>query len=74
MRFLLTNEKGGVAILMVLGFMAFGVPIITAALGLASTLSIDSRVKSQILDRHYCGVGEDEFVRYLALDGSRFLA
>ena len=74
MRSLPTDDEGAVAILLVLAFIAFGVPIITAALGLASTLSIDSRVKSQILDRHYCGVGEDEFVRYLALDGARFLA
>ncbi|PKB78234.1 MAG: hypothetical protein BZY88_19595 [SAR202 cluster bacterium Io17-Chloro-G9] len=74
MRSRLAGEKGGVAILLVLAFIAFGVPIITAALGLSSTLSIDSRVKSQILDRQYCGVGQDEFVRYLALDGGRFLA
>ena len=53
MRPQLTNRRGGVAILMVLSFMLFGVPIITAGLGLASTLSIDSRVKTQILDRHY---------------------
>ena len=74
MRSPLTGAKGGVAILLALALMAFGVPVITAALSLASTLAIDSQVKTRILDRHYCGVGEDEFVRYLALDGARFQA
>ena len=74
MRSPLIGATGGVAILMALALMAFGVPVITAALRLASTLAIDSRVKSEILDRHYCAVGVDEYVRYIALDGARWLA
>ncbi len=38
----LLQERGGVAILMVLAFMALGVPVITSSLGLADTLNIDS--------------------------------
>ena len=74
MRSLLTNEKGAVAILMVLVFMALGVPVITAALKLSSTLSTDSRVKTDILERQYCALGVREYIRYLSLDPSRWLA
>ena len=71
MRSLLTGERGGVAILLVLAFMAFGVPIITAALSLSSTIAIDSRVKTKILKRQYCDLGVREYIRYLALDPER---
>ena len=74
MRSLRTNEKGAIAILMVLAFIGFGVPIITAALSLASTLAIDSRVKSDILERQYCALGVGEYIRYLTLDPNRWQA
>ena len=41
--------EGGAALLITVAFMALAVPLITGALGLASTLSIDSRVKARIL-------------------------
>ena len=74
MRCPLISERGGVAILLVLAFMAFGVPIITAALKLSSTIAIDSRVKTNILKRQYCDLGVREYIRYLALDPERWLA
>ena len=68
----LLQERGGVAILMVLGFMALGVPIITGALGYANVLATDSTVKTDIVRRHYCELGFIEYVRYLALDSERW--
>ena len=64
----LLQERGGVAILMALALMALGVPVITSALGYADTLTTDSRVKTDILRRHYCSLGFIEYVRYLAMD------
>ena len=43
-----------------LAFMALSVPIITAALGLASTLSVDSTVKSQIAKDQFSQIGANE--------------
>ncbi len=71
---LLRRQRGSVAILMALGFMTLGVPVITAALGLASNVSIDSRVKTKILKRQYCALGVREYIAYLSLDPSRWLA
>ena len=71
---LLRRQQGAVAILMALAFLALGVPVITAALGLASNVSIDSRVKTKILKRQYCALGVREYIRYLSLDPSRWLA
>ena len=45
---------------MALAFMALSVPIITAALGLASTLSVDSTVKSQITQDQFSQIGANE--------------
>ena len=74
MRSPLTGAKGGVAILLALALMAFGMPVITAALRLSSTLAIDSRVKTEILDRQYCALGVGEYIRYLTLDATRWQA
>ena len=60
--------------MLVLAFMAFGVPIITAALTLSSTIAIDSRVKTDILKRQYCALGVGEYIRYLTLDPDRWQA
>ena len=68
------GQRGGIAILMALSFMALGVPVISAALGLASTLAIDSRVKTDILQRQYCALGAGEYIRYLTLDANRWEA
>ena len=41
----LKSQRGGIALLVVLAFMALGVPLVSSALGLAATNSIDSRSK-----------------------------
>jgi uncharacterized repeat protein (TIGR01451 family) len=43
----LTNQKG-VSMIMVVGFLALAVPVVTAALALAGTLSLDSLVKGRL--------------------------
>lgn len=58
--------------LLVLGFMLFGVALATSNLRLSSVLSTDSRVKSDILNRQYCALGVIEYVRYLVLDAQRW--
>tara|TARA_B100000315_G_scaffold245244_1_gene270905 strand:- start:2854 stop:4281 length:1428 start_codon:yes stop_codon:yes gene_type:complete len=68
----LRGEAGGVALIMVLAFMALGVPVITSTLKLADSLAIDSRVKTDALKRHYCGLGVMEYVNYLTLDPARW--
>ena len=45
MRDSLRNQQGALAILMTLAFMVLGVLVTTSALGLASNISFDSRVK-----------------------------
>ena len=54
------RREEGVTIVMVLAFMALSVPVVTAALGLASTLSIDSRVKGDIAQNQFSAVGANE--------------
>jgi len=71
---ILSEERGGIAILMVLSFMVFGVPVISSALNLADAFSRDSKVKTGILERQYCGLGAAEYVRYLTVDPVRWSA
>ena len=52
---------------MVLAFMALSIPLITATLGLASTLSIDSRVKTNIAKGQYSVIGGDQHAIYRIL-------
>ena len=47
--------------LMVVAFMGLAIPMITSALALASTLSIDSQVKTGILKSQYSAMGADEY-------------
>jgi len=54
------RREEGVTIIMVLAFMALAVPVVTAALGLASTLSIDSRVKGDIAKDQFSAIGANE--------------
>jgi len=68
----LRSQRGGIALLMVIGFMALGVPLVTSALGLAATTSIDSRSKKQILRRQYCALGTGEYVNYLLNSTARW--
>jgi hypothetical protein len=47
-RRLLGGEEGGIGTLMVVGFVAISVPMLTAALALAGTLSHGSQVKNNL--------------------------
>lgn len=66
------GQRGGIAILTALGFLLFSIPLITASLGLAQTTSIDARVKTDITQRHYCGLAVQEYFSYLLTDGTRW--
>ena len=72
MKNLWRGQTGGVAMLMVVGFMLFGVAIVTSNLRLSTVLSTDSRVKTDIMNRQYCALGVIEYVRYLTLDAQRW--
>ena len=67
------DQRAGIAILTSLGFMLFSVPLITGSLDLAQNTSIDSRVKTDITHRQYCGLGTQEYLYYLLSDNSRWL-
>ena len=70
MKRLLRSQRGGVALIMVLAFMALGTPVITSTLNLADSLSIDSRVKTDVLKRQYCALGVREYLVNLLKDQS----
>ena len=57
MNALISDKKGGVAILLAIGFMAVAVPVIASALALSSTLAIDSGVKDRTLKSQYAVIG-----------------
>lgn len=69
-----TGQRGGVAILTALGFLLFSVPLITGSLGLASTIGIDDRVKTEILHKDYCALAVEQYLSYLAMDAERWEA
>ena len=62
----LLTEDEGLAMVIVVGFMALSIPLLTAALSLAGTLSADSRVKLEIARGQYSNIGATEYVRYLS--------
>ena len=68
----ISSQRGGIAILTALGFILFSVPLITASLNLAQNTAIDSRVKSGITGRHYCGLATREYLNYLLSDADRW--
>ena len=72
MKRLCRGQSGGVAMLLVVGFMLFGVAVVTSNLRLSTVLSTDSQVKNDILNRQYCALGVIEYVRYLTLDAQRW--
>ncbi|MBI2867042.1 MAG: DUF11 domain-containing protein [Chloroflexi bacterium] len=53
----LAHGQRGVSLVIVLAFMALSAPLITGALGLASTLSVDSRIKTTIVKSQYATMG-----------------
>jgi len=55
-----------------LGFLLFSVPLITGALNLAQNTSIDSRVKTNITHRQYCGLAVEAYLNYLVQDETRW--
>ena len=60
----LRRRQEGRALILVLAFMALGVPLVTSSLGLASTLSIDSRVKTGIAKSSYAAIGGSDHALY----------
>ena len=60
----LLRRQDGVGLVMVLAFMGLTVPLVTAALGLATTLSIDSRVKTGILKSQYSVLAGTQYALY----------
>ena len=63
---LLVREDGQ-ALALVLAFMILSVPLVTSALTLASTLSIDSRLKTQRLKQQYAQLGAKQEVLHTLL-------
>ena len=61
------NQRGIAAMVTVLAFMAFALPATAAALSLSSTLSIDSRIKTTLLDCHYAALAGEQHARYVIL-------
>ena len=72
MKRVLRCQRGGVALVMVLAFMALGTPVVTSTLNLADSFSIDSRTKRSILENQYCGLAVVEYVKYLNLNLARW--
>jgi uncharacterized repeat protein (TIGR01451 family) len=71
MRKFLSNQQG-VSMLMVVGFLAIAVPVVTAALALAGTLSLDSLVKGRLVRSQYNNLGVRQYVEHLADDPGDF--
>ena len=72
MRARLKGQRGGVAILIALGFLVFAIPLITGSLGLAQTTSIDARVKTNAMHEEYCALAVQEYMAYLVSDFDRW--
>jgi len=72
MKSLLRSQRGGVTLIMVLAFMALGVPVVASTLNMANTFARDSRSKRDILERHYCALAVGEYIRYLTLSSQRW--
>ena len=53
----LLQRQNGVSMLIVLGFMALSVPLVTGLLSFSGTLSKDSRTKATILQGQYAAQG-----------------
>ena len=71
-RSILRGQRGGVALLTALSFVLFSIPLITASLDLAQVSSIDARVKTNIVQRQYCGLAVEEYLSYLTSDNTRW--
>lgn len=58
------GSERGAGLIVVLAFMVLTVPLLTGALALASTLSIDARTKNGILRSHYSTIGASQYAIY----------
>ncbi|MEE8157811.1 MAG: hypothetical protein V3T78_00375, partial [Dehalococcoidia bacterium] len=67
------HRQRGNATIMVLAFMALAIPLVTSSLGLASTLSIDSRVKTGITLSQYAAIAGGQHGTYRVLYESGYL-
>ena len=59
-----TRSERGAGLIIVLAFMALSVPLITGALRMATTLNVDSRVKTGIATSQYTALGGSEYALY----------
>ena len=62
----LNGQRGGVALLVALGFLLLSIPLITGSLGLSQTINIDARVKTDIMRQDYCAVAVVEYFEYVS--------
>ena len=67
------QREHGVGMVLVLALMALAIPIVTAALGLASTLTIDSRVKTDITKAQYTKLGIPDIIGDILINDPDFL-
>ena len=58
------RQEKEMGLLIVLAFIGLAVPLVTGALGLASTLSIESRIETRILKDQYSAIGGSEYATY----------
>ena len=65
MRRLLKTGERGQAIIIVLAFMVLAVPMVTSALALATTLTLDARSKTRLLKNQYSALGAQQFALHL---------
>lgn len=65
MKKLFKSERGAVALITAMAFLAIALPLITAALGLNRTLSMDASVKTDILKRQYSSAAGGDYGSYL---------
>lgn len=63
----LVGGESGVAMIMVLAFIALAGAAVPASLAVASSLAVDSRVKTEILKEQYAAIGADQYSTYRML-------
>ena len=54
---LLHSQEGALGMILVIGFMALAVPLVTSSLFMSSAISRDSQVKNDIMKRQYAALG-----------------
>ena len=64
----LLGQQSGQALALVMAFMVLAVPLITSALAVASTLSVDSQVKTRILKSQYTLLACEQWAAHILRD------